>query len=87
MTREAGTTPDSAARSWIPIIAALSDARTAEDLRTAARALDRVLMWGRHVFPSTTAPRTMWHTGQPLKRPPRSVLYGIDTWAWWHEPQ
>ncbi len=69
------------------IISALSDARTADDLRTAARALDRVLMWGRNVLPlyhRTEDHVAYWTT---LKRPPRSVLYGIDTWAWWHEPQ
>ncbi len=68
------------------VIAALSDARTADELRAAARALDRVLMWGRHVL--ALYHRTEDHVAywSSLKRPPRSVLYGTDIWAWWHEP-
>ncbi len=69
------------------LIAALSNARTTEDLRAAAQALDRVLMWGRYVVPLYFRPhdlvaywKTVGHTGQ-------TTLYGLDTSAMWAQPQ
>ena len=66
------------------LIAALADARAPEDLKAAARALDRVLMWGRHVLPlyhrdaDTVAHwRAVTHSGV-------APLYGTDIGSWWH---
>jgi microcin C transport system substrate-binding protein len=57
-----------------------------EDLITATRALDRVLLWGHYVIPH-------WHiTAQRVARwdvfgrPEIMPRYGIDLWSWWIEP-
>ncbi len=68
------------------IISSLSDARSREDLEAAARALDRVLMWGRHVLPLYHRTDDLVAYRSSLRRPQRPVLYGADIWAWWHEP-
>ena len=68
------------------IITSLSDARSREDLEAAARALDRVLMWGRHVLPLYHRTEDLVAYWSSLRRPQRPVLYGTDIWAWWHEP-
>jgi microcin C transport system substrate-binding protein len=65
------------------LIASLSDARSAEDLIAAARALDRVLMWGRHVLPlyhRVDDPIAYWGT---IERPQHVPLYGVDFTSWW----
>jgi microcin C transport system substrate-binding protein len=65
------------------MIAQLSDARTREDLTAAARALDRVLMWGRHVLPlyhRNTEPVARWDR---VSHPRESALYGVDITTWW----
>lgn len=67
------------------LIAQLSDARSYEDLTAAARALDRVLMWGRHVLP------LYYRSGDTLARwadvqhSDVTPLYGVDTLSWWRE--
>ena len=65
------------------LIAALADARAPEDLKAAARALDRALMWGRHVLP-------LYHRGVDTVARWRNVthsgvvpLYGADIRSWW----
>jgi microcin C transport system substrate-binding protein len=66
------------------LIGSLSDARSAEDLVAAARALDRVLMWGRHVLPlyhRVDDPLAHWDT---IARPEHVPLYGVDFTSWWH---
>ena len=67
------------------LIAALADARDTDALIAAARALDRVLMWGRHVLP-------LWHRNRDnvahwkaIAHHPRHPLYGVDLTAWWRE--
>lgn len=67
------------------LIASLSDARSAEDLVASARALDRVLMWGRHVLPlyhRIGDPVARWNT---IQRPEHVPLYGVDFTTWWYQ--
>lgn len=67
------------------LIAALADARTADDLVAAARALDRVLMWGRHMLPLWHRNRDNLARWQTIAHPPRHPLYGVDPTTWWRE--
>jgi len=58
-------------------------ARTREDLVAAARALDRVLLWGRHVMPlyhreADDVARWRW-----IEHPAIGPLYGPDITTWW----
>tara|TARA_Y100001934_G_scaffold11060_1_gene14050 strand:- start:43330 stop:45171 length:1842 start_codon:yes stop_codon:yes gene_type:complete len=67
------------------LIATLSDARDAMQLTSAARALDRVLSWGRHVVPlyhRTNDPVARW---RPIKHPDQLPLYGADITTWWYQ--
>jgi len=66
------------------LIARLSDARDHETLVAAARAIDRVLGWGRHVLP-------LYHRGtdavarwQTVDHPATLPLYGTDITTWWY---
>ena len=73
-----------------PVVDALIDelvaARTREDLVAAARALDRVLLWGRHVLPlfhreDDYVARWRW-----IEHPQTGLLYGPDITTWWRLP-
>ena len=67
------------------LIASLSDARDGVALTAAARALDRVLSWGRHVVPlyhRVTDPVARWSN---IEHPTLLSLYGIDITTWWHQ--
>jgi len=63
----------------------LVDAATREELVTAARALDRVLLWGEHVLPlyHDTADRLAYW--DRFGRPARSPLYGYQIETWWED--
>ena len=68
------------------LIDAVIQAPSRDDLVTAARALDRVLLWGHYVIPH-------WHTTvqrvarwDVFGRPEIMPRYGIDLWSWWLEP-
>ncbi len=67
-------------------IRALTAARGREDFAAAARALDRLLMAGRHVVPlfHATADRVAWRKG--LRRPATTPLYGFAPDTWWRDP-
>ncbi|BBK30059.1 peptide/nickel transport system substrate-binding protein/microcin C transport system substrate-binding protein [Stella humosa] len=64
-------------------IASLVESRTRDELVTAARALDRLLLAGHHVVPLWYEPvdRIAWSTR--LGRPPRSPATGVDFDGWW----
>jgi microcin C transport system substrate-binding protein len=68
------------------LIDRIIEAPTREDLVTATRALDRVLLWGHYVIPH-------WHSrifrvahwnkfGRPETAPP----YGLPLFSWWVDP-
>lgn len=65
------------------LINVLTDARSAEDLAAAARALDRTIMWGHYTVPlyHATADRiAVWNT---ICHPDQPSLYGYVVEAWW----
>lgn len=65
------------------LIAALVDARSREELVDVARALDRVLLWGRHVLPfyfSSNDDVARWNR---IGRPSVTPLYGPDITTWY----
>jgi microcin C transport system substrate-binding protein len=68
------------------LVDAIIQADSREALITAARALDRVLLWGHYVIPH-------WHTKvtriahwNKFARPPVVPKYGLDLDAWWVDP-
>lgn len=65
------------------LIASLVDARSREELVDAARALDRVLMWGRHVLPFYFDSDDDIARWTRIARPPQTPLYGPDVLTWY----
>jgi microcin C transport system substrate-binding protein len=65
------------------LVDAVIQAETRADLETAARALDRVLLWGHYVIPHWQIQVyriAYWNKfGRPEVIPP----YGLDLFAWW----
>jgi peptide/nickel transport system substrate-binding protein len=66
------------------MIEALLQARTPEELETAARALDRVLMSGRYVIPLFHLPKQWMARWPHIERPEAVALYGHLPETWWH---
>jgi microcin C transport system substrate-binding protein len=73
-----------------PVVDQLIDkiiqAPTREDLVTATRALDRVLLWGHYVIPhwhSRTFRVAYW---DKFDRPDRNPPYGLPVFSWWVDP-
>jgi peptide/nickel transport system substrate-binding protein len=64
-------------------IAALVGARSREELTTAARALDRVLLSGFYVAPLYHAPDLWLAYGRGLRRPASVPKLGIPIELWW----
>jgi microcin C transport system substrate-binding protein len=73
-----------------PVVDALIDriieAPTREDLVTATRALDRVLLWGHYMIPH-------WHSRifrvaywDKFERPDNNPPYGLPLFSWWVDP-
>ncbi len=69
------------------LIAEVADAHTPEAMTAAARALDRVLLWGRYTVPLYYLDRDLFAWWGGLRRvegePP---LYGTVVEAWWSAP-
>jgi microcin C transport system substrate-binding protein len=68
------------------LIDKIIQAPTREDLVTATRALDRVLLWGHYVIPH-------WHTRtfrvaywDKFDRPNTTPPYGLPLFSWWVDP-
>lgn len=59
-------------------------ARTPEELQTATRALDRVLMSGRYVIPLYYLPKQRIARWPHIVRPQHTSLYGPQPDTWWH---
>jgi len=73
-----------------PIVDALIDkiihAESREDLVTATRALDRVLLWSHYVVPQWYLPYDRLAYWDRFGKPDTLTLHGTDTWAWWVDP-
>lgn len=65
------------------LIERIASARQREELITAARALDRVLLWGHYVVPLFHAKHDFLAYWNHLKRPAVSPLYGTTFDLWW----
>ncbi len=65
------------------VIAALVESRSRDELVTAARALDRLLLAGHHVVPLWYEPvdRVAWWTR--LGQPARTPVTGVEFDSWW----
>jgi microcin C transport system substrate-binding protein len=68
------------------LIDRIIEAPTREDLVTATRALDRVLLWGHYVIPH-------WHSRifrvaywNKFDRPQANPPYGLPLFSWWIDP-
>jgi microcin C transport system substrate-binding protein len=68
------------------LIDKIIEAPTREDLVTATRALDRVLLWGHYVIPH-------WHSRifrvaywNKFDRPETTPPYGLPLFSWWVDP-
>ena len=60
-------------------------AKSREDLTTAIKALDRVLLWGNYLIPQWYYPYDrIAHAGK-LVRPESEPLYNTDIFTWWAE--
>ena len=68
------------------LIDRLVDARTRDDLVAATRALDRVLLWGRHVVPLFHREVDNVARWTSIQRPAVAPIYGPDITTWWHAP-
>jgi microcin C transport system substrate-binding protein len=68
------------------LIDKIIQAPTREDLVTATRALDRVLLWGHYVIPhwhSRTFRVAYWNK---FDRPATNPPYGLSLFSWWVDP-
>ncbi|MEZ5670640.1 MAG: extracellular solute-binding protein [Alphaproteobacteria bacterium] len=66
------------------LIDALTNARSADELTAAARALDRAVMWGHYAVPLYHATADRWAYWNTLCHTPEPSLYGTVLEAWWH---
>lgn len=73
-----------------PVVDAMIDkvirAQTRDELETACRALDRVLLWGFYVVPHWYGKSDRLARWDKFGRPPAFPKYGIDQFAWWIDP-
>ncbi|MEM6615484.1 MAG: extracellular solute-binding protein [Pseudomonadota bacterium] len=67
-------------------IEALLAARSREDLESAARLLDRLLLDGYYVIPLFHTPAQWIGRWAGYKRPETGTLYGSPVETWWHAP-
>ena len=78
-----------------PVVDALIDnivaAKSRDDLVAAARALDRVLLWGNYMIPQWYLPFHRLAYWQPVNRPKlkegQKPLYQLDMQTWWRDPE
>ena len=60
-------------------------AKSREDLTTAIKALDRVLLWGNYLIPQWYYPYDRIAHASKLVRPESEPLYSTDIFTWWAE--
>lgn len=68
------------------LIARLAAAVSRDDLETASRALDRVLMSGAYAVPLFHAPGQWLARWKQIQHPPTPSLYGTLPETWWRTP-
>lgn len=61
------------------------DASSREELVTAVRALDRVLLWGHYLIPQWYSPHMRAAYSSRIKHPQSESLYSLDLYSWWME--
>ena len=54
-----------------------------EELETAVKALDRVLLWGEYIIPQWYSPTQRLVYASKIKHPQSEPLYSIDMFSWW----
>ena len=90
---EAANSPGSRNYAGIddPVVDAMIDrvihAGTRDELETACRAMDRVLLWGHHLVPHWYASYSRIAYWNKFGRPEQMPFYGIDIYSWWIEEQ
>uniref|UniRef100_UPI001356CF51 extracellular solute-binding protein n=1 Tax=Geminicoccus flavidas TaxID=2506407 RepID=UPI001356CF51 len=62
-------------------------ANSREELETACRAMDRVLLWGYHLIPHWYSMYDRLARWDKFGRPERMPRYSIDLFSWWIENQ
>ena len=62
-------------------------AKDRDDLITATRAMDRILLWGHYVIPQWYLPYNRLAYWNRFGKPEKLTLRGEDTWAWWIDPK
>ena len=68
------------------LIGKIITAHSREDLITATRALDRVLLWSHYVIPQWHNRVTRIAFWDKLDHPATWPRYGVDLYAWWVNP-
>ncbi len=68
------------------LVEKLIAAESREQLVTAARALDRVLLWGHYVIPHWYIPYERVAYWNKFSRPEVLPKHGLDLFAWWVDP-
>ena len=63
------------------------NANSREELITAVKALDRVLLWGEYMIPQWYYPYERIAHSSRLVRPESEPLYGTDIYTWWIDNQ
>ena len=69
------------------MIGHIVDAESREELTTAVRALDRVLLWGHYLIPQWYTPYDRIAYASKLQRPQSEPLYSTDIFTWWIDDQ
>ncbi|USE39493.1 extracellular solute-binding protein [Endozoicomonas sp. SCSIO W0465] len=74
-----------------PVVDAMIDhvinADSREELTTAVKALDRVLLWGEYMIPQWYYPYDRIAHSNKLARPKSEPLYSTDIYSWWIDSQ
>ncbi|WP_257265725.1 extracellular solute-binding protein [Endozoicomonas sp. ONNA2] len=74
-----------------PVVDAMIDqvinADSREELTTAVKALDRVLLWGEYMIPQWYYPYDRIAYSSKLVRPESEPLYSTDIYTWWIDSQ
>ena len=58
-------------------------AKSREELTTAVKALDRVLLWGEYLIPQWYSPTERLIYSSKIKHPQSEPLYSVDLYSWW----
>ena len=67
-------------------IAAMLEAATRTEFKSAVRAFDRTLLSGTYLIPLFHIPEDWYAANANLRQPPKPPLLGTDLMTWWREP-